>query len=942
MKVTALLVSHDGARWLPAVLDGIESQTRPVDAVVAVDTSSSDNSGELLRERLGQDAVLAGQPLAPYSAAVARGLSVLPPAVEDEWVWLIHDDSNPAPDALEHLLAAAAPDIAVLGPKLREWPSLRRLLELGVTISGTGRRETGLERGEYDQGQHDRKRDVLAVNTAGMLVRRTVLETIGFDERLPIFGNDLDFGWRAARAGHRTVVVPDAVVFHAEAAHRGVRRTPLTGKRFHRVEREAALYTLLVNGPGRGLPWRLLRLLLGSLVRVLGFLLVRAPGEAYDELSAVARVYLRPDRIIAGRAARRRTATVPHARVKQLLAPAWLPYRHGLDFVSDVASAVVNQAADLTAARRERTLAETGPVDEDTQNLDDDTGLVARLVVSPVAWVFAGLMLLALLGMRGHIGSGFLSGGALLPPPDGAGYWWSRAFEGWHDLGVGSTVPSPPYLLPLAGAATLMLGKAWLVVDLLFFFAVPAAAWGAFRFLRRVTDSWHSALWGGVAYGLLPVLSGAVQQGRIGTVVVAVVLPWLAHAALFLASETQDRRSRASYRTALWLALGAAFAPLLLPLAVVVAAGVLGWCYSQNRGAFDELRRPVLAAVSVAAALLLPWALLTWSHDGISSWLLEAGRPASELIGSLSAWDIVLGRPGESGAPAWLSVGIAVAAAFALARTDTRSRVLAAWSVLLLGLLATAVLAGARVSLAATGTEERIWLGVPLLLVQGAAIAAVAIAGTGIREQLAEHAFGWRQPVGAAVAVLAVVTPAVGLAWWAFSGADGEIDRGPVSAVPEYMTDAVSRDVAQGILVVRGSQSAGFRYLLLREPGLRLGDDAVLPSANDQGPLSEVVGDLAGVPGESAAESLRTLGVQFVYAPAPVDQQLSGNLDSLAGVAPASALAPGSRAWRLEDEATLSDEDRGGALHPWLVALQCLGVVVAGVFAAPTRRRAER
>ena len=85
----------------------------------------------------------------------------------------------------------------MLGPKLREWPSLRRLLEMGVTISGTGSRETGLERGEYDQGQHDRLRDVLAVNTAGMLVRRSVREEIGFDPALPLFGNDIDFGWRS-------------------------------------------------------------------------------------------------------------------------------------------------------------------------------------------------------------------------------------------------------------------------------------------------------------------------------------------------------------------------------------------------------------------------------------------------------------------------------------------------------------------------------------------------------------------------------------------------------------------------------------------------------------------------------------------------------------------------------------------------------------------------
>ena len=98
-----------------------------------------------------------------------------------------------------------------------------------------------------------------------MLVRRSVLEQLGFDDRLPVFGNDVDFGWRAARAGHRTLVVPDAVVFHVEAAHRGVRRTPLTGRHSRRGERQAALYTLLVNTSGRWLPFLWLRLLLGSL-----------------------------------------------------------------------------------------------------------------------------------------------------------------------------------------------------------------------------------------------------------------------------------------------------------------------------------------------------------------------------------------------------------------------------------------------------------------------------------------------------------------------------------------------------------------------------------------------------------------------------------------------------------------------------------------------------
>src|SRR5690606_8261607 len=145
---------------------------RPVDRLVAVDTGSEDDSPQLLAAAYGTSALVRAPATTSYPAAVRAALDALPPAGQDEWIWLLHDDSAPHPEALLALTLAAEeyPDVATFGPKLREWPSLRRLLELGVTISGTGRRETGLERGEYDQGQHDVEREVLAVNTAGMLV----------------------------------------------------------------------------------------------------------------------------------------------------------------------------------------------------------------------------------------------------------------------------------------------------------------------------------------------------------------------------------------------------------------------------------------------------------------------------------------------------------------------------------------------------------------------------------------------------------------------------------------------------------------------------------------------------------------------------------------------------------------------------------------------------
>ena len=46
--VTAILVTHDGATWLPEVIAALSSQSRPIDRIVAVDTASIDASAKLV------------------------------------------------------------------------------------------------------------------------------------------------------------------------------------------------------------------------------------------------------------------------------------------------------------------------------------------------------------------------------------------------------------------------------------------------------------------------------------------------------------------------------------------------------------------------------------------------------------------------------------------------------------------------------------------------------------------------------------------------------------------------------------------------------------------------------------------------------------------------------------------------------------------------------
>ena len=238
-------------------------QTRPVQRVVAVDTGSRDRSGAVLAGQLGQAVVFGMERGTGYAAAVARALAAprreragagpaaAPDGEQVEWLWLLHDDFEPAPDALEQLLRGAAEtkSAAVLGPKIMDWADREVILEAGVTIDTAGRRITGIEPREVDQGQHDGDRDSLAVGSAGMLVRRDVWDQVGgFDTGMTLFREDVDFCWRVHAAGYRVRVVTGAGGYHLEASARH-RRAVSVSRRPHRLDRRNALLTLLGNLP---------------------------------------------------------------------------------------------------------------------------------------------------------------------------------------------------------------------------------------------------------------------------------------------------------------------------------------------------------------------------------------------------------------------------------------------------------------------------------------------------------------------------------------------------------------------------------------------------------------------------------------------------------------------------------------------------------------------
>lgn len=899
--VGAVLVSHNGARWLPKVLASFSNMFYAPAAWQVVDVSSTDGSAELLRDSFGPERITYAPSGTGFGEAVRRGVAELP---ETDWIWLLHDDASVLPGTLAGLLdtATSAPDIGAVGPKIREWPSLRRLLEVGLTVTATGSRETGLETGEPDAGQHDRPRDVLAVNTAGMLIRRDVwLELDGFDPNLPLYFDDIDFGWRLARAGYRTMTAPGAIIFHAESSTRGL-RTPTAGDVPQWEKRRAAIYTSLANTPMPRFWWQYLRLFFGSLLRVVAQLVGKDPEAASDELFALRSAYLHPVKLARARRARAKTARRPHREIRKLFSPFWLPYQHGIDLLRHAVTAIVKPEAVPTVGRRSTAPDQTP---DDVVDLDDGPSLLWR---RPWLAVVVVLVVLSFIAGRGLLG-GTLSGGALLPAPETAGNWWQLLFERQHDVGLPSTSLPALFVLPLAVVSTPIWFAPGFVVTVLMVFCVPLAALTAHRLGRQFSPHRAPRIVWAVSYGLMVFALGAVSEGRIGTVVALIIAPIIVNVGWQLA---EAPGWQLALRLGIWISVAAAFAPIVLILGL---GGLLILWYSEGRWVSRQL---VVAAVT-PLLLLGPWLI----QRALNPWQVwwEAGLP---VPGTAEIRDVVLGRATDGGLPGWLSLGVLVLAVLALIPRSTRTGVHVAWMVALLGLAV--ALVGTLVTFSPGPQQASVapWIGVPTGLWLGALSTAVLLAVPAVLD--------WQRGALVAVIVAALILPVASAGWWLKDGSAGPLDDQRVDAIPVFLAERPG-----DTLILTGTIADGVEYRVIAGAGPFLGQEAAIPSKSSTAQMTTVVRRLVAQPTARDVEVLGALGVTAIYAP-KADPELTRRVGSAPQLRPSGSDQPGAEVWTLPDVKQV-DEPKAPLWHPIVMGAQIVIWIAAIILTLPVRRR---
>jgi GT2 family glycosyltransferase len=898
--VTAILVAHNGATWLPEVVASLASQTRPIDYTIAVDTGSEDASAKLLKRARLHSLTL---PVTTgFGEAIDLALKVIPIVSEKiEWLWLMHDDCAPDAGALQALLEAIQdrPHVAIAGPKLLGWYDRSHLLELGVSIAGNGARWTGLEGHEYDQGQRDGIHEVLSVSTAGMLIRRDVFDELnGFDRNLALFRDDVDLGWRAHVAGHSVIAVSQAVAFHAEAAASERRKIQVKSALLHHgllLDRRNAAYVLLVNSSWWLLPWVVLQLVTSATLRAIGYLIAKLPGYALDEFLAVCLLVIKPGDVWRARKDRRKSRLISPRVVSTFIPPRWSQIRQG--------------AIRLREAIRFGLL----PTESDSPSSvalpsDEDDLLVPT---SPVRWHtffrkpevsgFLFIILFSTLWASHRYGS--LVGGALPRSPLGAIDLWRRYSDSWHEIGMGTSAASPTWLALLAFMSSVFMGKAAAFLTF-FFWATPILSmWSMYSLLRRLSQNSWLVVGGALTYALSPVMMASVNSGRLATMVVLIAAPRIA---IYLPKmvKIENANWRAIFGFSLLAGIVTAFSLLAfigisLIHVINLVRDYLHFRNTANKKLFNEQLRRRLVLILTPFVICLPWSFEALIHP--TRFLLE---PGFSLAGGGPNFALLANPGGPGSIPWWFISPVSLVLVVAMFSSASVRRY-SGWGLLYL-ILAT-FFSAISISGHAGSRYLPLWVGSLLVFATIGALCSGLIILDGLRQRLAGVQFHFRHMLGGIVIASTVVYGFTTSIWAATIGADSPVQANEESILPPFL--AVSSGAKT--LVLRNlddSDGSTPSFYIARSSDAFIGDPDVASPVPE--PIDVAIQKIVDGSGIGSSTVLSAYGIKYVFLKNPINTQIARAIDGLGGFVRNSSTRDGI-VWRVSgvsDRLVLTDK----------------------------------
>jgi len=232
-RVSIIVLGYNGIEYLEACIGSLLDQDFPGGQyeVVYVDNKSPDASVAFVRERFPGVRIVEFTENYGYAAGNNRALGF----VRGELIILLNQDTVAVRSWLRALVAgmdstpdAVAAHANIIHPWYPDFAGLAKRAEARHAYT------PDLTRWGYaryrDLGQQSQPLDVLILSGASLVIRRSVLDELGylFDEGFYSYGEDWDLGLRIRSLGYRCLLIPSATIYHMYEPKTELRLASLT------------------------------------------------------------------------------------------------------------------------------------------------------------------------------------------------------------------------------------------------------------------------------------------------------------------------------------------------------------------------------------------------------------------------------------------------------------------------------------------------------------------------------------------------------------------------------------------------------------------------------------------------------------------------------------------------------------------------------------------
>lgn len=236
-SVAVSIVAFNGKEFLPRCLDSVLSQTYRSIEVHLLDNASSDGTVEFVSGAFPKVDVISSK----INLGFSGGHNAVIRKTRSPYVLALNQDAYLSPTFVEQLVSALElhPDVGIAGGKLYSLRNAHGNGNFVETIDMTWldiekkRRQVCYDRFQPDNGKCATARFVFAIDGAAMLLRRSMLEEIQFeqeffDEDFFAGKEDLDISWRGQLSGWKCLYVPSAIGWHLRTFTSADRRSTIT------------------------------------------------------------------------------------------------------------------------------------------------------------------------------------------------------------------------------------------------------------------------------------------------------------------------------------------------------------------------------------------------------------------------------------------------------------------------------------------------------------------------------------------------------------------------------------------------------------------------------------------------------------------------------------------------------------------------------------------